>query len=42
MINEFFEVDALKDRYHKINYVTDQVLHYIVMLVYLLQEVKHD
>lgn len=28
-------IDALKARYHKINYVTDQVLHYIVMLVYL-------
>lgn len=29
-------IDALKARYHKINCITDQTLHYIVMLVYLL------
>jgi hypothetical protein len=29
-------IDALKARYNKINYVTDQVLHYIVMLIYLI------
>lgn len=29
-------IDPLKARYNKINYVTDQLLHYIVMLVYLL------
>ena len=29
-------VDALKARYHIINYVTDQLLHYAVMLVYVL------
>lgn len=28
-------IDPLKARYNKINYVTDQLLHYIVMLVYL-------
>lgn len=29
-------IDALKARYKKINYVTDQLLHYIIMLIYLL------
>lgn len=29
-------IDSLKARYNKINYVTDQLLHYIVMLVYLI------
>jgi hypothetical protein len=29
-------VDPLKVRYNKINYVTDQLLHYMVMLVYLI------
>lgn len=29
-------IDTLKVRYNKINYVTDQVLHYIVALVYLI------
>jgi hypothetical protein len=29
-------VDALKARYHKINYVSDQVIHYIVALMYLI------
>ena len=29
-------IDPLKARYNKINYVTDQLLHYIVMLVYLM------
>jgi hypothetical protein len=28
-------IDTLKARYNKINYATDQLLHYIVMLVYL-------
>lgn len=28
-------IDMLKARYKVINYVTDQVLHYIVMLIYL-------
>lgn len=28
-------IDPLKARYNKINYTTDQLLHYIVMLVYL-------
>lgn len=28
-------IDALKARYNKISYVTDQLLHYIVILVYL-------
>lgn len=30
-----FVIDPLKARYNKINYVTDRLLHYIVMLVYL-------
>ncbi len=29
-------VDALKARYHKINYVSDQIIHYIVALMYLV------
>ena len=29
-------IDPLKARYNKINYITDQLLHYIVMLVYLI------
>jgi hypothetical protein len=28
--------DMLKARYKAINYVTDQVLHYLVMLIYLI------
>ena len=29
-------IDSLKARYKIINYVTDQVLHYLVILVYLI------
>lgn len=29
-------VDPLKARYQKINYFTDQLLHYVAMLVYLI------
>ena len=29
-------IDPLKARYNKINYITDQLLHYIVMLIYLI------
>lgn len=29
-------IDPIKARYNKINYITDQLLHYIVMLVYLM------
>ena len=29
-------IDALKARYKVINYFTDQVLHYITMLIYLI------
>jgi len=29
-------VDPLKARYKKINYVQDQVIHYVTMLVYLI------
>lgn len=29
-------IDTLKARYKAINYVTDQVLHYLVMLIYLI------
>ena len=30
-------IDALKARYKKINYTTDQILHYIVMCLYLFE-----
>ena len=30
-------IDPLKARYQKISYVTDQILHYFVSLVYFLQ-----
>ena len=29
-------VDPLKARYKKINYIQDQVIHYITMLIYLI------
>ena len=29
-------IDALKARYNKINYTTDQVLHYLVGMIYVL------
>ena len=29
-------IDALKARYHKINYIEDQVIHYIVALMYII------
>lgn len=35
-------IDPIKARYNKINYITDQLLHYIVMLVYLIQEDDKD
>lgn len=28
-------IDSLKARYNKINYVTDQVLHYLILLIYI-------
>lgn len=31
-----FIVDMLKARYKKINYLTDQVLHYLTMLIYFV------
>ena len=31
-----FIIDAAKARYHKISYVTDQVLHYALCLLYLI------
>lgn len=31
-----FVIDALKAQYEKINYVTDQILHYLFFLMYLL------
>ena len=31
-----FPIDALKARYNKIGYVTDQVLHYALCLLYLI------
>ena len=30
-----FVVDALKARYKKINYTTDQIAHYLALLIYL-------
>ena len=30
-------IDASKARYKEINYVTDQVLHYIITLIYLVR-----
>jgi len=29
-------IDALKAKYKKINYITDQVLHYVIILIYLI------
>lgn len=29
-------VDAMKARYQKINYVTDQVIHYVTLLIFLV------
>lgn len=29
-------IDALKARYKKINYITDQLLHYAVLIVYFI------
>lgn len=29
-------IDIMKARYKKINYITDQILHYIVMLIYFI------
>lgn len=29
-------IDALKARYNKINYVVDQILHYLITLIYLI------
>jgi hypothetical protein len=29
-------IDALKARYKKINYLQDQVLHYVIMVIYLI------
>ena len=29
-------IDALKARYHAISYLGDQVIHYVIMIVYLI------
>ena len=29
-------VDAMKARYKKINYITDQVIHYVTLLIFLV------
>lgn len=29
-------IDPLKARYGKINYITDQILHYAIMVIYLI------
>ena len=31
-----FPIDALKARYHKITYTQDQILHYLLCLLYLI------
>lgn len=31
-----FPIDALKARYNKISYITDQILHYALCLLYLV------
>ena len=31
-----FPIDALKARYHKLTYVQDQILHYLLCLLYLI------
>ncbi len=31
-----FVIDSLKARYKKINYITDQLLHYAVLMVYFI------
>jgi hypothetical protein len=36
IITTHIVIDILKARYKAINYVTDQVLHYLVMLIYLI------
>ena len=35
IITTHIMIDILKARYKVINYVTDQILHYLVMLIYL-------
>jgi len=32
-----FITDPLKARWHKINYLTDQIIHFVVMSVYFIQ-----
>lgn len=36
IITTHIVIDMLKARYKAINYVTDQVLHYLVMIIYLI------
>ena len=36
IITTHIVIDTLKARYKAINYVTDQILHYLVMLIYLI------
>lgn len=31
-----FIIDILKAKYQKINYVTDQILHYAILIIYLI------
>ena len=30
-----FIIDLFKARYNKINYVTDQIIHYLILLIYI-------
>lgn len=32
----YFIIDMLKARHKKINYITDQVLHYLICLIYFI------
>ena len=36
IITTHIVIDMLKARYKAINYVTDQILHYLVMIIYLI------
>ena len=36
IVGTHFVIDILKARFKKINYATDQTLHYLVLLIYLV------
>lgn len=37
LASSHFFIDALKARYNKINYVQDQILHYLILVPYFIQ-----